>query len=106
MTNTRHTPGPWSAHYNNEGLTVFSPDNVTVAYVDYDECEERPVEANAHLIAAAPAMYEALQMVSTILYDIADSAGDVAEWNEGGQMYELSRVVKTALSQAEGRQHE
>lgn len=61
MTNTKHTPGPWSAHYNNEGLTVFSPDNVPVAYVDYDECEERPVEANAHLIAAAPAMYEALQ---------------------------------------------
>ena len=62
------------------------------------------VSANAHLIAAAPAMYEALQMVSTILYDIADSAEDVAEWNEGGQMYELSRAVKTALAQAEGKE--
>jgi hypothetical protein len=77
MTNTKHTPGPWSAHYNNEGLTVFSPDNVTVAYVDYDECEERPVEANAHLIAAAPAMYEALKDLLGELGDLHD--GSISE---------------------------
>ena len=81
----KHTPGPWSAHYNNEGLTVFSPDNVTVAYVDYDECEERPVEANAHLIAAAPTMYAALMSIVGLL------DGRHAE------------IVSTALAQAEGR---
>ena len=54
-------------------------------------------------IAAAPAMYEALQMVATTLYDMADSAGDVPEWNESGELYELSRTVRAALAQAEGR---
>lgn len=98
MTNTKHTPGPWSAHYNNEGLTVFSPDNVPVAYVDYDECEERPVEANAHLIAAAPAMYEALQaMLNGILFTRGASMSE-DRWQT------LTTIARTALAQAEGRQ--
>ena len=94
----KHTPGPWSAHYNNEGLTVFSPDNITVAYVDYDECEERPVNANAHLIAAAPAMYEALKAIvgqqppNRWGYDSAEIALD-DEWRA---------QARTALAQAEG----
>ena len=94
MTNTKHTPGPWSAHYNNEGLTVFSPDNVPVAYVDYDECEERPVEANAHLIAAAPAMYEALQRLFN---------GNV----DCGTYWQIDvsdiQAAKQAIAQAEGK---
>ena len=92
MTNTRHTPGPWSAHYNNEGLTVFSPDNVTVAYVDYDECEERPVEANAHLIAAAPAMYAALTAIT-------DKLGET----DAVIVSVMREIAKAALAQAEGR---
>ena len=86
----KHTPGPWSAHYNNEGLTVFSPDNVTVAYVDYDECEERPVEANAHLIAAAPAMYAALKLVM--------------EMDRTNICDEAIVCIAGALAQAEGRE--
>mgnify|MGYP003443102101 CR=1 FL=1 len=88
----KHTPGPWSAHYNNEGLTVFSPDNVTVAYVDYDECEERPVEANAHLIAAAPALLEALKNVL-----------EFYEWSNsnGAEQAAYDKAMK-ALAQAEG----
>mgnify|MGYP003440961289 CR=1 FL=1 len=96
MNNTQHTPGPWSAHYNNEGLTVFSPDNVTVAYVDYDECEERPVEANAHLIAAAPAMYEALKgMVS--MYDSLNKSN-----KHDGACPCYHCQARAALAQAEG----
>jgi len=91
----KHTPGPWSAHYNNEGLTVFSPDNVTVAYVDYDECEERPVEANAHLIAAAPAMYRELETVREYLLKLYDQGN-----SEAGQ---YAASIDTTLAQAEGR---
>ena len=101
MTNTKHTPGPWSAHYNNEGLTVFSPDNVTVAYVDYDECEERPVEANAHLIAAAPTMYAALQWAMQYLRMPnfhPDNSYNSEQW--AGDYNKLT----DALAQAEGRQ--
>ena len=97
----KHTPGPWSAHYNNEGLTVFSPDNVTVAYVDYDECEERPVEANAHLIAAAPAMYEALRNAAEWLNDMSCEHG--TEQDDGMSKDCVVCQVNAALAQAEGR---
>ena len=98
----KHTPGPWSAHYNNEGLTVFSPDNVTVAYVDYDECEERPVEANAHLIAAAPAMYEALVETMKVLRSLRDNK---EEWYTlvTPELLTAWDKNKAALAQAEGR---
>jgi len=95
MTNTKHTPGPWSAHYNNEGLTVFSPDNVPVAYVDYDECEERPVEANARLIAAAPAMYGALKAALDYYRGVFTGNTVTDEM--------MSSKLEQALAQAEGR---
>ncbi len=91
---TKHTPGPWSAHYNNEGLTVFSPDNVPVAYVDYDECEERPVEANAHLITAAPTMHRELETVREYLLKLYDQGN-----SEAGQ---YAASIDTTLAQAEG----
>ena len=103
MTNTRHTPGPWSAHYNNEGLTVFSPDNVTVAYVDYDECEERPVEANAHLIAAAPAMYEALSRLRNVASTASNHMRLSGNEEEALLFDNDQRVVEDALAQAEGK---
>jgi hypothetical protein len=93
MNNATHTPGPWvvrpdlSIETGQSGITI-------AGLVD--------MPADAHLIAAAPAMYEALQMVATTLYDMADSAGDVPEWNESGELYELSRTVRAALAQAEG----
>lgn len=101
-----HTPGPWKLdiyeEQNGDKHYFFKQDDKGEEDIIFNaSCPGLRAE-DAHLIAAAPAMYEALQMVSTILYDIADSAEDVAEWNEGGQMYELSRVVKTALAQAEG----
>ncbi len=104
----KHTPGPWTARkapernayaWDVEGAQGTVPTIARMALVD----RVSEVEANAHLIAAAPAMYEALQMVATTLYDMADSAGDVPEWNESGELYELSRTVRAALAQAEGR---
>lgn len=62
-----HTPGPWIACDNN-GYSIWrvtSPEyraesaSRTVAEVVGDSAE---TEANARLIAAAPEMYEALQM--------------------------------------------
>lgn len=93
---TKHTPGPWTTEgaditngYPEQGARVFIAEKV---FSEHD----------ATLIAAAPAMYVALQMVATTLYDMADSAGDVPEWNESGELYELSRTVRAALAQAEG----
>ena len=56
--------------------------------------------------SAAPAMYGALLQVREMLLILADNAGDVPEWNTGGELYELAHTVRTALAQAEGRHHE
>ena len=105
MTHTaKHTPGPWSAYYNNEGLTITNASNVTIAYVDYDECEERPVAANASLIAAAPAMYEALTHALSVCEAEAELRGenDIDDYL-GGAAGPVARMIRAALAQAEAR---
>ena len=62
------TPGPWNARRNHAETTESERINITAgsvliaethhAWIDWEE-----QEANAHLIAAAPAMYEALRKV-------------------------------------------
>ena len=65
----KHTPGPWQVNDSTENdddttLTIFAPaDEVEIAtmsaYENGCECFSE-IRENAHLIAAAPAMYEAL----------------------------------------------
>jgi hypothetical protein len=52
----KHTPGPWSI---NERAQVVAADGGHIAYV---ECA--PVIANARLVAAAPELLEALQLIA------------------------------------------
>ncbi len=108
MNNTaKHMPGPLTA-FNCTNGHIFKrwrlKDSAgdVIAEIRDDIPGDRQIEY-AHLFAAALAMYEALQMVATTLYDMADSAGDVPEWNESGELYELSRTVRAALAQAEGK---
>ena len=66
------TPGPWQVNDSTENdddttLTIFAPaDEVEIAtmsaYENGCECFSE-IRENAHLIAAAPAMYEALRKV-------------------------------------------
>lgn len=66
MTNTKHTPGPWYPHYAKADHCLSSsvwgkePGN-QVAVIGGKSLET--MNANAALIAAAPAMYEALQIM-------------------------------------------
>ena len=102
------TPGPWSLCNwmvgNNTPtgeVTICGPEgDEHICTMDGNENNQ----ANGNLIAAAPAMYEALCQVKTALFTLADNAGDVPEWNEGGELYELICTVKAALAQAEGKQ--
>lgn len=43
-------------------------------------------------------MRELLAEVQLALYDMANNAGDVPEWNEGGSLYNLSKRIKEALA--------
>ena len=108
MNNTtksaQFTLGPWSAHYNNEGLTVFGRDNIAVCYVDYDEEEQRPVQANAALIAAAPEMYAALQAALCVCEAEVELRGENdSDDYLGGSAFAIAEMIRAALTKAEGR---
>ena len=68
MTQSKHTPGPWSVLVNDEDLWLIEHENQQIAAVsgqfvadDYGNCPLEPEEmANARLIAAAPDLLEAL----------------------------------------------
>lgn len=54
-----HTPGPWAVGLR-EDQTIFTENLLRVATV---ECPRKEWKANARLIAAAPDLLEALEMV-------------------------------------------
>ena len=88
MNNTaKHTPGPWV-------VRAFEVNGKTRFEVLDNNGNSACVQANAHLIAAAPAMYEALsELVKYLREEVADEALDT--W---------APVFKAAmaLAQAEG----
>jgi len=96
MTHTaKHTPGPWQAYNLHKGRTLkhWVVDTGT-GKVTLDDAAHWEA-GNAHLIAAAPAMYEALsELVKYLREEVADEALDT--W---------APVFKAAmaLAQAEGR---
>lgn len=80
---TKHTPGPWVVHT----FTISGKEKLEVLdATGTNAC----VQANAHLIAAAPAMYAAL--VEFL------QCGPNAGHNQ-----DLIVMVRAALAQAEGR---
>ncbi len=97
MTHTaKHTPGPWVVRNRD---TVYAQSGRFVADCELTPYGSRPQppnsidEANAHLIAAAPAMYEALRRIKVLM-----ESGDI----EGKDWMEYGQIVQ-ALAQAEGR---
>lgn len=92
----KHTPGPWYADpYEDDcdGIGVCAKGKGIVADVDSDYCEPEEMRANAHLIAAAPEMKEALQWVESAFRDYS---------LDHGARNAMVRV-KAALAKAEGR---
>lgn len=68
-----HTPGPWiidPRHYWDKGIGIRQDaDGWHRLYceVDRDDCDRDTAEANARLIASAPALLEALEEARTVL---------------------------------------
>ena len=105
MSTPKHTPGPWHVGLK-PGPMVYGPQGEQIVglnvMLDSDE-----VLANAKFIAAAPAMYDALQQ-SLVLVELAA----LEEWGRavrGEQQPPTTEArdrlekVKTALAQAEGK---
>ena len=98
---TKHTPGPWVVSDDGDvTLIIHAPkDEVDIARMSND-CEMfSEIRANAHLVAAAPAMYEALQaMLNGILFTRGASMSE-DRWQT---LTTIARIA-LALAQAEGR---
>jgi hypothetical protein len=97
-----HTPGPWRTDRNdihsgqisvvhhcvgNDWVEVWSPDAIAA--------DQKEMEANARLIAAAPELLEALEE----LYHLIDDAHD------GDRVFtlELAQKAKAAIEKARGQ---
>jgi len=102
MNTPNHTPGPWQVNDSTENdddttLTIFAPaDEVEIAtmsaYENGCECFSE-IRANSHLIAAAPAMYEALQeALKCIEKHVPKTEFAPRHW------------IREVLAQAEGKQ--
>lgn len=106
MSEQKHTPGPWRVDglYLNQ-LGVWAGTGAIVAKVEAGSHENadgtdtamtnEEYDANAALIAAAPDMYEALDVVWEALQDYRHGSEG---WDEG-----LAERVHDALAKAEGR---
>jgi len=97
MNNTpKYTPGPWVIRYKD---TVYAQSGRFIADCELAPYDARPQPpnstdaANAHLIAAAPAMYAALKAIQ------AWSFGQPWPCREMKQFTDID----AALAQAEGR---
>ncbi len=97
MNTAKHTPGPWNCV---DPHVIRGPKNVVVAKtLDSKEGYEIK-QANAHLIAAAPAMYEALQWAKQYLRMPnfhPDNSYNSEEWARD------YNKLADALAQAEGK---
>ncbi|WP_138438541.1 hypothetical protein [Marinobacter alexandrii] len=96
MSDTKFTPGPWSVHntgdvftplgaVNASGLDAPSDDGWHIADCDMGGLFLEEVRANAHLIAAAPRLYKALENAARVLSYVAEEypghAKDLREAN-------------------------
>ena len=95
MITPKHTPGPWAINRNDTGMNdsgTIEGNGIVICPDIYGESLER-VNANAALIAAAPAMYEALKALQSILKPDAPGYAQSTQCQQ----------VEAALAQAEGK---
>lgn len=113
------TKGPWVAGEFNEygGYDMmFSGIQVGPAHLDgnrygqsscatIDEIGKARMVADAHLIAAAPELYEALKAVNELIAEGAMQGMryDVDNWGE--RLFESQQATSAALAKARGEQH-
>lgn len=107
MTDTKFTPGPWGIEETRDHLWIGvilsngKPDPI-VTYVDHgpDFTTEADAtgKANAHLIAAAPELYEALDELFDLLTS-GHSSWDDAYDNLPDKQF---KKIRAALAKARG----
>ncbi len=93
-----HTPGPWFAEYDDNGFYYIRGGEGGLSDLAHIIGEGPLDKANAHLIAAAPDLLEALKvLLSCQLLYIVSTEDSVANAIKG---------AKVAIAKAEGRLNE
>ncbi len=110
-TKQQHTPGPWSVQKSRFGLSVIKENHwrggnrPICESIDYKEVlnpdEDR---ANAHLIAAAPEMLEALEAINTELKRVKSECEPNSAFGHAYRMIDTyaTKGVEAAINKAKG----
>ncbi|MGV6396947.1 hypothetical protein ACTUVN_002642 [Pseudomonas caspiana] len=96
MSESKFTPGPWEAIEN--GFTKMAVISGEGHYLTYaagnDRMTDQVLEANAKLIAAAPDMIAALELIAG-LHDHEKPSFELAQ-----AMYEAACIARSAIQKA------
>ncbi len=105
-----HTKGPWTVDvwdYPHKKELVVQAEQYWVASLNWDEGKDNPytisseeAQANARLIASAPAMLEALEEASVSMADASRFLNDEDAIN----MNHVRDLVEQAIAQAKGQE--
>ncbi|CAB4156064.1 hypothetical protein UFOVP673_37 [uncultured Caudovirales phage] len=110
---SKHTPGPWSIftddkHKHNAGIEAENFSIVTIGYFDetpgIDDSgvkgnTEEEALANAHLIAAAPDLLEALEKCAAVI-----GAPQEGHWATDDEVNDAYDSAVAAINKAKGEQ--
>jgi hypothetical protein len=99
---TDATPAPWWAEGLPGQVVIYHRAPGRARIVAEVSRTEPGWKANAHILAAAPDLLAAAEQARAAFFMLADTAGDVPEWNKGGIAYEASRKIITAIVKAKG----
>lgn len=106
MKEQKHTPGPWEAtpDWTHDRMEIRDKDGrrIAICMMDYP-LGVATHDANARLIAAAPAMYE---LLSDIMDELRKATRDAIETGnrEGSSLpAKLERRIYEAVEKAEGK---
>jgi hypothetical protein len=100
MSETKFTPGRWAfrALRGDDGLGYIEADGYDIIHAGVSDLSREENEANAHLIAAAPEMYEAL------VHFIEDPTFQVAVGGNPNVVDRMLDHARAALAKARGEQ--
>lgn len=95
MNTPKHTPGPWVAQHRSWGWDIANGSDLICSGPEH---ASKNAQANAHLVAAAPAMYEALKNILALQLDCDGVTVKLTEYH-----CHQVREAQAALAQAEGK---
>jgi len=100
-TNAKHTPGKWTTKICQPG-TMLTVENETGEYVCSLLGGDEHKQENARLIAAAPAMLEALRYAAELIPTARRYFPKSVKFSDRFQLENVCATIGKAIAQAEG----